>query len=156
MLFSSACSLGTARTPTQSLLVSSAVLECASLGCTVLLGYLLQSGGQTLLGLGLLLSLGGRQGDIGFTPAMNELGHLLVPWCGARVGLPGRSLPGFFPSPFLSFGRKSKLFFLSSCLTPPFFLFLPSSIFFILFPSLSVLLVVLGCRPFHISVGCGR
>ena len=72
------------------------------------------------------------------------------------LGLPGRSLPGFFPSPFLSFGRKSKLFFLSSCLTPPFFLFLPSSSFFILFPSLSVLLVVLGCRPFHISVGCGR
>lgn len=88
MLFSSACSLGTARTPTQSLLVSSAVWECASLGYTVLLGYLLQRGGQTLLGLGLLFSLGGRQGDIGFTPAMNELGHLLVPWCGARAGAP--------------------------------------------------------------------
>ena len=94
MLFSSACSLGTARTPTQSLLVSSAVWECASLGCTVLLGYLLQRGGQTLLGLGLLFSLGGRQGDIGFTPAMNELGHLLVPWCGARAGAPSGLLGG--------------------------------------------------------------
>ena len=71
------------------------------------------------------------------------------------LGLPGRSLPGFFPLS-CPLAEKANFFFLSSYLTPPFFLFLPISVSFILFPSLSLLLVVLGCRPFHVSVGCGR
>lgn len=88
------------------MLVSFVAMKGASQGCVVSLGCLQERKGTWVS----LCHWVERRETQGFTAAVNELGHLLVSWCGTNTE--GAPLCLCWASHSLNFGRENKLFFL--------------------------------------------
>lgn len=136
ILFSSACSLGTARTPTQSLLVSSAVWECASLGCSAA-GLPSAEGWADTAGPGSPFVTGWKAGrhKASLLLWMNWA-TCWYPGVELGLGLPSRSLPGFFPLSCPLAEKANFSFFLPASLPPSLSSFLPPFLSFFFLPCL--------------------